>query len=408
MARFDYRAYDADGVLHAGSLDVVSREAALSALALRGQHALEVEEAKDKVEVRWWQREVFAAQGLREADRLAFTRELAALLKADLPVDEALGVVLLQPGLSARVKAVTGRIHEEVRGGQSLSRALAAEGSSFPEYYWRLVSAGETGGALGDVMGDLSGYLDRAAEVRGRISAALAYPMLLLAAAIAAVLVIMLVLIPAVMPLFADAGVAPPLVLEALAGIEKFARAHWLAILIAGGVATVALAVLGQDRGMRQLRDRFLLKLPVVKGMIATRETARLSRILATQMKNGVPLLDALGGIAGVMGNRVYRQAVGEVAAGIAEGAPLSRELARTGLFSELAIRLTGVGEKTGQLEIMLTRAADIHEAALQRSIDRLTRMLGPLLTLAVGLLAGGLILSVMQAILSINDLALR
>ncbi|MEQ1718046.1 MAG: type II secretion system F family protein [Hyphomicrobium sp.] len=408
MARFDYRAYDAQGVLQAGSLEVGSREAALNALAQRGQHAVDVAEAAGRPVERWWQREVFGARGLSDTERLAFTRELAALLKADLPVDEALGIVLLQPGLSQRVKAVTARLHEDVRAGQSLSRALGAEAVSFPEYYWRLVAAGETGGALGDVMGDLGTYLERAAEVRGRISAALAYPMLLLAAAIAAVLVIMLVLIPAVMPLFADAGVAPPLVLATLAAIESFARGYWVQILFAAALLGIAALVFAKEEGVRRLGDRVALKVPVMGGIIATRETARLSRILAAQMKNGVPLLDALGGIAAVMGNSVYRDAVSTVSAGVAEGSPLSREMAATGLFSELAVRLAGVGERTGQLETMLTRAAGIHEAALQRSIDRLTRMLGPALTVVVGLFAGGLILSVMQAILSINDLALR
>lgn len=408
MTRYRYEAYDAGGAMTSGHLDGVSREAALSLLARRGEHAIALEEAGEERAEVWWQRQVFAPRGLNDGERLAFTRELAALLKADLPVDEALDVVLLQPGLSQRLKRAVTDVRDRVRQGQSLSRALASGPVPFPDFYWRLVAAGETGGALAEALEDLAHYLERAAEVRARIASALAYPLLLLAAAFGAVLVITLVLVPAVMPLFEDAGSAPPLVLSGLATISDFLRQNGFAVVAAIlALALASFAALRDSRG-RHMRDRALLALPLIGPTIATRETARLARILSAQIKNGVPLLDGLAASAPALGNGIYRDALRDIAARVAEGAAFSKELAAAGLFSDLAVRLAGVGERTGGLDTLLARAADIHEQALQRRIDRMTRLIGPLLTLATGLVAGGLILSVMQAILSINDLALR
>lgn len=408
MGRYFYQAYDAHGAMTSGQLEAASREAVLSILARRGEHAVALEEAGAASAVPWWQRQVFAPRGLNDAERLAFTRELSALLKADLPVDEALDVVLLQPGLSARLKRVVSDVRDGVRQGQSLSRALGSGPAPFPEFYWRLVAAGEAGGGLAEALGDLAQYLERAAEVRARVASALAYPLLLLAAALGAVLVIALVLVPAVMPLFEDAGMTPPAVLAGLAAGSGFVRAHAFSMLAASlGAALAVAAGLRDPRGRRWL-DRVLVTLPVAGPTIAMRETARLARVLSAQIKNGVPLLDGLAATAPAMGNAVYKDAVTQLSARVSEGATLSKELAAGGLFSDLAVRLAGVGERTGQLDTLLARAAEIHEQALQRRIDRMTRLIGPVLTLATGLLAGGLILSVMQAILSINDLALR
>lgn len=408
MIRYRYQAYDGRGVLVTGALDSISREAALAALVARGEHAIAIEEAGGAEAASWWQGLTATGMGLRDADRLAFTRELSSLIKADLPVDEALAIMVLQPGLAPRVKAATVRLREGVREGLSLSRALAAEGASFPEYYWRAVAAGESAGAIAEVLSELTQYMERSADVRSKVGAALAYPLLLLVTALAAVCVVTLVLIPSVMPLFADAGVSPPLLLSALAAIQAFVREHALALAGAGLLLAAALAFAATDVSLTLARDKAALRLPLLGGLIETRETARLTRILATLLKNGVALLDALRSAGPAMGNSVYNAAIAEAAGRIAEGSSLSKELASSGLFGELAVRLAGVGEKTGQLDVMLMRAAEIHEAALMRRFDRLTRMLGPALTLVAGLMAGGLILSVMNAILSINDLALR
>lgn len=408
MPRFAYKAYDQSGTLLTGALEVATREAALQALSARGQLAVEVTETAEAAPQPWWQREVFAPRALTGEDRLTFTRELATLVKADLPLDEALGVVVIMPGLSARARALANRILDRVREGQSLSLALASQGEAFPEFYWRLVRAGETGGSLGQVMGELSTLLERASDTRSRVASAMLYPLLLMAAAFAAVLVIMLVLLPAVMPLFAEAGVEPPIVLRFMSSMQVLATEHWHVTALVLGALALAAMVLRHDAGFQAARDRLALRLPVIGRLTSLRETGRFCRTMSALLKNGVPLLEALRSTAGVLTNGVYSEATGTLAGAVAEGATLSQQMQASKLYSELSVRLAAVGEKTGQLDDMLARAAAIHEAMLERDADRLTRLIGPVLTLFVGLFTGGLILSVMQAILSINDLALR
>lgn len=408
MPRYSYKSYDQTGMLLTGAIEVANREAALQALSARGQLAVEVMETGAAEPQAWWQREVFSPKGLSDDERLTFTRELATLVNAELPLDEALGVVVLMPGLSARARALTGRILARVREGQSLSQALAGEGEAFPEFYWRLVRAGEAGGSLGEVMGELSTLLERASEMRSRVTSAMLYPLLLMVAAFAAVLVIMLVLLPAVMPLFAEAGVEPPIVLRIMSSVQSAVTAHWQVTVLALGVLTLAAMVLRHDAGFQAARDKAVLRLPLTGRLTSMLETGRFCRTMSALLKNGVPLLDALRSTAGVLTNGVYSRATDALAGAVAEGATLSQQMQASRLFSELSIRLAAVGEKTGQLDGMLARAATIHEAMLERDVDRLTRLIGPVLTLFVGLFTGGLILSVMQAILSINDLALR
>lgn len=408
MPRYTYRAYDQSGALISGALEVMSRDAALQALMSRGQIAVEVRETNEVPAQVWWQREIFAATSLNDEERLAVTRELATLIKADLPLDEALAIAVMMPGLSARARAITGRVLDGVREGQSLSLALAGQGSAFPEFYWRLVRAGEAGGSLGDVMGDLSLLLERSAELKNRVMSALLYPMLLVAAAIAAVLVIMLVLLPAVMPLFAEAGTDPPLVLQTMALVHSAITQHWQVFAIGLGGVVLAVAVLRNDAGVKAFRHNLAIRLPVFGRLAAMRETGRFCRTMSALLKNGVPLLDALRGTAGVLTNVGYVKAAELLAGEVAEGVPLSRAMQNTKLFSDLTVRLASVGERTGQIDTMLARAATIHETMLEREVDRKTRLIGPLLTLFVGLFTGGLILSVMQAILSINDLAFK
>jgi len=153
---------------------------------------------------------------------------------------------------------------------------------------------------------------------------------------------------------------------------------------------------------------RALLRVPIIGDVIANRETARFSRTLATLSRNGVPLLDAVRLSGSVLRNRAFNLAVDDIGETLKAGGSLTTPMTQSGLFSELSLRLIAVGEQTGQLDVMLMRVATIYEAILQRQLGRLTSLITPILTLLIGGLVGGLILSVMSAILSVNDLAFK
>ncbi len=408
MTRYRYKAYDDKGVLTEGELETGSREAGIEALHRRGLLTLDLSEEAARSPQRWWEREVFASATLPLAGLAILTRELATLIKADLPLDESLRITSLQPLMSARVRNSTRMLHESVREGASLSAAMAAQGQSFPEYYWRLIEAAEASGSLGDVLDDLANFIERSSETRSQVASALLYPMVLLIAAVVTVGVILAVLVPAVVPLFKDAGTEPPAALQALAALHDFTTANWPIVLTALAAGALGLYAVLKQPAVRNMLDRALLRLPLLGRLIANKETARFARTLATMTRNGVPMLDAVRISGSVLTNRAYSDAVADAGAALKEGGTLAQPLQRSGLFSELALRLIAVGEQTGQLEPMLMRVASIYEATVQRQMQRFVTLLTPALTLVIGAIVGSLIISVMGAILSVNDLALR
>ena len=410
MSRFRYRAYDASGALTEGDLETASRQVAIETLHRRGYFTLDVAEtaAAATAPQRWWEREVFASAGLPLASLAIFTRELSTLVRAELPLDESLRIVGLQPLMTARVRACTRALYESVRQGAALSAAMAAQGANFPEYYWRLIEAGEASGSLGDVLDDLAGFIERANETRAQVTSALIYPLVLLAAALVTVGVVVSVLVPAVVPLFKDAGTEPPAALRILSDIHGFVAGNWLAVLGCLGLAALSVYALSKNAAVRLWLDRLTLRLPLLGRLTANRETARFARTLATMTRNGVPMLEGVRIAGSVLSNRAFSAAVSKAGDALKEGGTLSQPLDASGLFSELSLRLIGVGEQTGQLEQMLIRVASIYEATVQRQMARFVTLLTPTLTLLIGGLIGSLIISVMGAILSVNDLALQ
>jgi len=317
-----------------------------------------------------------------------------------------LRIIAVQPMLPAQIRRAATEIHDAVRGGASLAQSLANRGSEFPEYYWRLIQAGETSGSLADTLEDLATFLDRAGETRAKLLSALVYPAVLFAAACAAVTIVMTVLLPTIVPLFKDQGASPPAALQFLINVQDFTRAYWLELFVAlAGLAGLWVAALGNAE-VRNRLDRALLRLPVAGRLLTARETARFARTFATLSRNGVPIVDTLRLTATVMRNRAFKQAVTEAGDSVTSGDRLGEPLLRSGLFPEMALRLISVGEQTGQLDTMLMRVAVVFESALQRQTALLLTLLTPVLTLLIGGTIGGLILAVMNAILSVNDLA--
>ena len=408
MPRFAFKAFDDTGALAAGEVAASNRENALEVLARRGQIPFDLAETVADVSLPWWQREVFGSGRLSSQNLAMFTRELASLVKAELPIDEALRIVAVQPMLPARLRQITNSTLERVLEGEALSDAFTAQGNAFPEFYARLVKSGEMTGSLSDVLDDLAKVLERTAETRSRVGSALVYPAVLMVAAIVAMGVILTVLIPTLLPIFEDAGVQPPVLIRVLSGMQKFVAANWWLVAILAGAGILALAIAARSPQLRLVIDRALLGLPLIGSLIERRETARLARTLAVLTRNGVPILDTMRIASGVLSNRAYSEAVRQAGEEIKEGGTLSGPLTRSGLFPDLFLRLTAVGEKTGQMDTMQIRVAEIFETAVERQVERLTGLITPVLTLLIGGIVGGLIISLMGAIFSVNDLALK
>jgi general secretion pathway protein F len=407
MPRFRYKAYDSAGALKSGEMEAVSGTGVLDQLRAAGLLPVEaVEQRAGAGELRWWERDLFAGRALPPASLAMFTRELATLVEADVRLDEALRIVALQP-MGGAVRKVTEETLKHLLEGASLAEAMERQGR-FGEFYVSMVRAGEASGNLSEVLRQLASFLERSVETRARIRSALIYPSVLVLMAVGALILIATVLLPTLVPIFKDAGAEPPFIIQGILDVQAALGRHWIAVCVILALAAAGLLALLQKPQTRATWHRMLLRVPVLGEMVTMAETAKLARTLASLLGSGVPMLSALRIVESVSGNASFTAALGTAAEEVKEGRMLSQALRKGGVFPGLMLRLIAVGEETGRLEPMLRHVEKIFETQVQRRMEQILTLMTPALTVVMGLIVGGLIMSVMSAILSINELALK
>lgn len=408
MTRFLFRAYDHRGQIEKGELEASSRGEALETLARRGRFPVEVtpsEKPQGKAGVGSY----FSIGGpLPLSDLHVLSRELASLAKARLPIDEALRLVSMQPGLGRAGRRTAASTLDRVLAGSSLGDALAEADGAVPEYFWRLVRAGEASGTVPRVLDELASSIEASVRNKAQIISAMIYPAFLLAASTCTLLVIILVMLPTMIPLFRDSGAELPAIIAILSGLQYVLMTYWPAVIVILGGAAIGIRRLFRQAEAREAMDRLLTRLPVISGLVMRHNTARFARTLAMLMRNGVSTLEALRICEQVLDNRGYRASLETAATAINQGGSLTESLRTSGLYPQLALRLLFVGERSGQMVDMLGRVAELYEQDLQQRVQRLLAMVSPIATLVIGGIVGLLVVSVMSAVLSLNQLALQ
>lgn len=421
MATFNYKAYTAQGVVTAGTIVADGLDAAIDALYGSGLTPFETwtmagdgvgrsgqsPTSRGKIDVPVWKRELFESNCFSLKELTAFTVELASLTNSGLPLDAAFRIIA-GPGASAKTIRLANGLLKDVLAGSQLSEAMALRPEIFPADYRAILSAGEAGGVTGQVLKQIAELLGRRLEIRGKVMSALVYPAMLVLMSLVSVLVIVFVLVPSISPIFTDAGLPLPGILNTLAELQE----NWLsaaAVLLAGGATGAVLWNKAKRSAEIMLGlDRLKFSLPVVGKLIQIREAAGFSRALGTLLSARVPLMSAMQTARALVTNRhlnaLYRQAIERVP----EGTPLHQALGGIGLLPPTSQRLVAVGEESGQLGPMLIQVATVLEGDLQQQIERMVGLVTPILTLAIGGSIGGLIMQVMTAVLSINDLAFQ
>jgi general secretion pathway protein F len=421
VATFHYKAYTERGVITAGTIVADEVDAAIDSLYGSGLTPFETylapEENVDrftrtptdsiKKGVPIWKRELFASNCFSLKELTAFTVELASLRNSGLPLDAAFRIIA-GPGAALKAIRLAKGLLKDVLGGLQLSEAMARRPEIFPPDYLAALSAGEAGGATGQVLKQIAELLTRRLEIRGKISSALVYPIILILMSLVSITVIVFVLVPNISPIFTDAGLPLPGILKILAGLQE----NWVGTSWVLGLITAAGAVLwNKAKHNEQIMvgfDRWRSSLPLVGRLIQIRDAAGFARALSTLLSAGVPMIWAMQTARALVINRhlntLYEKAINRVP----EGTPLHRAFDGTGLLPATSLRLLAVGEESGQLGPMLMKAATVLEADLQRNIERMVGLLTPILTLTIGASIAALIMQVMSAVLSINDLAFQ
>jgi general secretion pathway protein F len=410
MPHFKFNAVDAQGAAHAGEISSETRAAALDSLQQRGLTPVTLAElgAESSVGLLDFMRAHWRNRGatvLSQKELATVTESIAALLRAGLTVDRALGITTkLTP--DARVHSFLAELGKSVRAGRSLAEALSKSNQRLPGYYVGMVEAGEAGGSLASTLSRLAELLSKQQQVRERIRSALIYPALLAGVVALTIVLLLTFVLPRFGALFAESETPLPWATRAVLAIGSFVTAYWwLIALLLTSLAAAVIYWIRSPQGRRRI-DEFLLKSRLTFGLPAAIDTARMLRTLGTLLANGVQIGGALRIAGATLTNTRLRQGLDEAARNIKAGQSTSAALAAAQVFPAHAVQLARVGEETGRLEDLLLEAATILETESNVRLERLLALLVPLLTIGMGGLIAGLIGSVLIGLLSVNELA--
>jgi general secretion pathway protein F len=347
---------------------------------------------------------LFTRRKVSQPQLLQFTQELATLLAAGLPLDRSL-VILGSLVEGEEFTKIMRTLVEAVRAGKSLAAAMTEHPDVFPKIYVNMIRAGEAGGILEAVLRYLTEYMERSLALKEDLKSALIYPLILGGAAGVSLIVLFVYVIPRFALIFKDVGQALPLITKIVIDFSEFLTQYgWVLLLVLLGGITAGLFYLRSPEGRTEW-DRFCLRVWLLGELVKKFETARFARTLSALLRGGVPLLEALGTVQGVVGNRLLTHAIGQVQVRVREGKGMARPLGESGLFPPLALNMIAVGEETGKLDTMLNEVAEHYDQEVKRTTKRLTSILEPALILGMGLVIGVVVISMLLAIFSMNDL---
>ena len=402
MALYRYKALNARGETLTGQMEAGSGTEVAARLQEQGHLPMEARLASEAGGDYNW-RALFKPRPFSGAQLVQCTQQLATLLGAGQPLDRALTILLDQPESEA-ARQVLGDIRDTVRGGATLSSALERHQDIFGRLYVNMVRAGEAGGSLQDTLTRLADYLERAHALRIKVTNALVYPVILLVMVGLSLLFLLGYVVPQFSAMYDSLGADLPWFSRLVLGVGNFVRNWWIVVL-----ALPLLALLWADRKRRDQAfmlqvDGWLLQSRLFGPLVAKLDTARLARTLGTLLRNGVPLLAALGIARNVLDNRVLMADVEAATDAVRNGGGLSVALGRSKRFPRLALQMIQVGEESGVLDAMLLKTADTFEQDTQAAMDRLLAALVPVITLLLAVVVGVVILSVLAPIYDLTN----
>ena len=402
MPLYRYKALNARGEVLDGQMEAASDAEVASRLQEQGHLPVEAKLASEAGAESTW-RALFKPKPFAGQRLVQFTQQLATLLGAGQPLDRALTILLEMPEDEAARRTIED-VRDAVRGGASLSAALDRQHGTFSRLFVNMVRAGEAGGSLHETLQRLADYLERSRALRARVINALVYPAILLVMVGLSLLFLLGYVVPQFSSMYESLDADLPWFSTLVLGLGEFVRAWWIVIL-----ALPLLALLGIDRKRRDpvfMRrfDGWLLQRKLVGSLAAKLDTARLARTLGTLLRNGVPLLSALGIARNVLDNRVLANDVDAAVDEVKNGIGLSAALAKGKRFPRLALQMIQVGEESGALDAMLLKTADTFEQETSLALDRMLAALVPVVTLVLALIVGVVILAVLTPIYGLTN----
>jgi type IV pilus assembly protein PilC len=393
MAVFRWEGISPKGEVMRGEMEAVTRDAVI--VRLRTQR-IQPLPAKIKEKGKGLDRQISIpglAERVKTRDIVVFTRQFATMIDAGLPIVQCLDILQAQATVKPMRRAIQ-QIKDDVEAGASFNEALRKHPKLFDELYINMVAAGEVGGILDNIMNRLAVYMEKAARLRAKIKGAMIYPASIVTVAIAVTAILLVYVIPVFAELFSSFGQALPAPTQFVISLSNFTVRNLPFIgAIVMGIVVLIMWLWRTEQG-RLAIDGFLLRLPIFGDLFRKSAVARFTRTLGTLISSGVPILDALAITARTAGNRVVEKAVLATRISISEGKTIADPLTQSKVFPPMVCQMIAVGETTGALDAMLSKIAEFYEEEVDNAIANLTALMEPIVIVFLGVVIGGLVIS--------------
>lgn len=386
LKQFTWSGVDKRGIKMKGEESAKSKTALKLDLRKRGIASPEVK-AKAKP--------LFGAAGktITPQDVAIFSRQLATMMESGIPMVQAFGIVS-GGQKNIRMQNLLENIGSDIASGTALSEALSKHPLYFDKLYQNLVFAGENAGVLDTVLDTIASYKENIETLKGKIKKALFYPAVVIAVAILVSAILLIFVVPTFQNLFKGFGAdLPAFTLLIIAASDFMIKWWWMILAVIIGGVFLTISSLKRSRTFAEFVDRLLLKIPVIGQIMHNSAIARFSRTLALTFKAGVPLVDALGTVAGATGNIVYENAVMRIKDDVATGYPLNVAMKQVGVFPHMVMQMTAIGEEAGALDTMLYKVAEFYEQEVNNAVDALSSLIEPMVMIVIGGVVGSMVI---------------
>jgi len=389
MPVFSYRGRAPGGRMVTGQMEASTPQALAAQLREQRIMATSVREKPEPVRLRI---PGFGGK-VKDKELTVFTRQIATMINAGLPLVQSLEVLASQQP-NKQFKRILTKIREDVEGGSTFAASLKQHPTVFTPLYMSMVEAGEAGGFLDTVLNRLAGYIEKSMALRRKVKGAMIYPATIITVAVAVVIFLLIFVIPTFKTLFEGFGAALPLPTRIVLELSRLVRTHVVTVLGAFvGTVFVLRFYYRTERGKKVI-DSLLLRLPIIGQLIRKVSVAKFTRTLGTLVSSGVPILDGLNITARVAGNKVVEEAILKTRSSIAEGKTIADPLGASGIFPPMVVQMISVGEQTGALDAMLAKIADFYDAEVDQAVSNLTTLLEPIMIVFLGVVVGGVIIA--------------
>jgi type IV pilus assembly protein PilC len=399
MPHFKYIVKDQSGKTAASSVESQNRDSAIELLRKQGLTIISLDEGK----VSGAKVEQFAKK-VKLDDLVIFSRQLSTMVEAGIPLVNVLDILSQQiekKGFAAIIK----KIRDDVEAGSSFSQALTRHPGVFSTLYINMVRAGESSGMLDEILNRVATYLEKTSALQRKVKSAMVYPVAVISISIVITIFLLVKVVPTFQGIFDMLGGDLPLPTQILILVSSILRKWFIFGLISIIVLIIAITRYAKTEKGKLLFDGLILKLPVFGDLVRKVSVAKFSRTLSTLVKSGVPILGSLDIVAKTSGNKVVEVAVNNSKNAVREGKNLAEPLSKSAVFPPMVVRMISVGEQAGELEKMLGKIADFYDEQVDAAVAGLTSIIEPMIILFLGIVVGGIVLSIFMPIFKITEI---